>query len=82
MLFLVRQGKSYCLKTRVLNLCEVCETSQLLRQKVLKPSKSAVFARDGQKDTFFMSTKSQKNRRGRKMYQKNTPEDSYVKLQL
>ena len=37
------------------NLCEVCETFQLSRQKVLKASKSAVFQRDAQKDTFSMS---------------------------
>ena len=46
-----------------LKLCKVCETFQLLRQKVLKPSKSAVFPRDAQKNTF---SKSAKTRRGRK----------------
>ena len=39
----------------------------------LKPSKSAVFPRDAQKNTFSMSAKSAKTRRGRKIYQKNTP---------
>ena len=38
----------------------------VLRQKVLKPPKSAVFPRDAQKNMFSMSTKSAKNRRGRK----------------
>ena len=35
--------------------------------------KFAVFLRDSQKNTFLMSVKSVKNRRGRKIYQKNTP---------
>ena len=43
----------------------------------MEPSKSAVFPRDAQKNTFSMFAKSAKTRRGRKMYQKNTP---YVEL--
>ena len=54
-------------------VCQICEMFQLLRQKVLKPSKSAVFPRNAQKNTLSTSAKSVKNRRGRKMYLKNTP---------
>ena len=39
----------------------------------LKPLKSAVFPRDAQKNKFPKSAKSQKNRRGRRVCQKNTP---------
>ena len=51
------------------NLCKVHETFQLLRQKVLKSSKSAVFSRNAQKNTFWISA----NRRGREMYEMNAP---------
>ena len=40
---------------------------------MLTPSKSTVSPRDAQNNTFPMSAKSAKNRRGRKIYQKNTP---------
>ena len=46
----------------------------------LEPSKSAIFPRDVQKNTFSMSAKSAKTRRGRKMYQKNTPLVSQINV--
>ena len=54
-------------------LCTKSEISAKSEAEGLKTSKSAVFPRDAQKNTFLMSAKSTKNRRGRKMYQKNTP---------
>ena len=47
--------------------------------EVFKP---AVFHRDTQKDRLSIPAKSAKNRRGRKMYQKNTPLISDLKFFL
>ena len=42
---------------------QVCKTFQLSKQKVLKPSISAVCLRDAQKNMFLMSLKSEKQKR-------------------
>ena len=55
------------------HLFEVCETFQLLRQRVLKPSKPAVFPRDVQENTFSMSAKKQKS-------QKNVPKECNIRF--